>query len=155
VKLQIPGFGILQIEHLVLDYNGTLAQDGRLLRGVRGRLARIARVLQIHVVTGDTFATARRALRGLPCRLVVLAARDQDGAKRRYVLRLGAGTTACIGNGRNDRSMLGAARLGIAVVQREGASTAALAAADLVLPSVQDALDLFLHPVRLTATLRS
>lgn len=139
----------------MLDYNGTLALDGHLLRGVRGRVGRVARVLQVHIVTGDTFGTARRALRGLPCKVVILDERAQDRAKRRYVLRLGAAKTACIGNGRNDRSMLRAARLGIAVVQREGASTGALAAADLVLPSVQDALDLFLHPVRLKATLRS
>jgi soluble P-type ATPase len=28
---QIPGFGELTLEHLVLDYNGTLAVDGLLL----------------------------------------------------------------------------------------------------------------------------
>ena len=27
----IPGYGAVRIEHLVLDYNGTLAVDGRLL----------------------------------------------------------------------------------------------------------------------------
>ena len=37
---KIPGFGALRLEHLVLDYNGTLALDGRLLRGVGPRLRR-------------------------------------------------------------------------------------------------------------------
>lgn len=155
LRLDIPGFGSLRIDHLVLDYNGTIALDGRLLPAVRGRLARLARMLQVHVLTGDTFGTARRELRGLPCTLVVLAERNQDRAKRAYVLQLGAAGTACIGNGRNDRAMLRAARLGIAVVQAEGASAEALAAADLVAPSVTAALDLLLRPLRLKASLRS
>jgi P-type E1-E2 ATPase len=155
LNLDIPGFGPLRVDHLVLDYNGTLALDGRLLRGVRVRLERLARVLRVHVLTGDTFGTARRVLGDLPCTLVVLDERNQDRAKRDYVLRLGARRTACIGNGRNDRAMLRAARLGIAVVQQEGASAEALAAADLVAPSATAALDLFLRPLRLKASLRS
>jgi soluble P-type ATPase len=154
-RLDIAGFGSLRIGHLVLDFNGTLALDGRLLPGVRRRLSRLARLMQIHVVTADTFGTARRALRGLRCTVVVLDAAPQDGAKRAYVRRLGAGATAAIGNGRNDRAMLRAARLAIAVVQQEGACAEALAAADLVVPSVGAALDLFLHPLRLKASLRS
>jgi P-type E1-E2 ATPase len=151
----IPGLGTLRIEHLVLDYNGTLAFDGRLLPGVPPRLRALARQLELHVVTADTFGSVRRAMRKVPCRVVVLGPTRQDAAKARYVRALGAGRTACIGNGRNDTGMLRAARLGIALVQREGAATAALRAADVAAPSIADALDLFLHPPRLKATLRS
>jgi soluble P-type ATPase len=59
-----------------------------------------------------------------------------------------------IGNGRNDALMLKRAALGIAVVQTEGAATAALLAADLVTPGIIEVLDLLLHPDRLRATLR-
>lgn len=155
LNLRIPGFGPLRLEHLVLDFNGTIALDGRLLRGVRRRLVRIARVLEVHVLTGDTFGTAHRALSGLPCKLVILDERNQDRAKRRYVRSLGVGSTACIGNGRNDRAMLAGAALGIAVIQAEGAAFGALRRADLVVPSVLDALDLLMRPLRLKATLRS
>lgn len=151
----IPGFGALRLQHLVLDYNGTLAADGRLLPGVRPRLRALSRVVSLHVVTADTFGTVRRALTGLPCKVVVLGAERQDAAKARYVRALGAGRTACIGNGRNDVAMLRAARLGIALVQAEGASSEALRAADVVAASIADALDLFLRPLRLRATLRS
>ena len=85
----IPGYGAVRIEHLVLDYNGTLAVDGRLLPGVRARLRALARTLEVHVLTADTFGTVRRALNHMPCRLVVLGARRQDLAKARYVRRLG------------------------------------------------------------------
>jgi soluble P-type ATPase len=61
----------------------------------------------------------------------------------------------CIGNGHNDRLMLQAAALGIAVLQTEGAAMAAVIAADILAPGIADALDLLLHPLRLAATLRS
>ena len=142
MDLSIPGFGRLRLQHLVLDYNGTLALDGRPLPGARPRLERLARSLRIHVITADTFGKARSGLRGVTCKLEILTG---GGANR----------VACIGNGRNDRLMLRVARVGIVVVQSEGASVEAAAAADLLVPSVTDALDLLLKPRRLTATLRS
>jgi P-type E1-E2 ATPase len=151
----IPGFGPLRLAYLVLDYNGTLALDGRLLPGVRPRLRALARQLEVHVVTADTFGTGRRAVEGLPCRFVALGAKRQDLAKARYVRALGAARVACIGNGRNDRAMLRAARVGIAVIQREGAAAESVASADVVTLSIVDALDLLLRPLRLTATLRA
>lgn len=146
---------MLQLEHLVLDYNGTLAVDGRPLPGVKPRLARLAQSVRIHVVTADTFGRARAGLRGVNCRLEILQSAGEDRAKAAYVRRLGASRVACIGNGRNDRLMLRVAALGIAVLQAEGASSETLAAADLLVPSPRDALDLFLYPRRLVASLRS
>ena len=155
ISQTIPGFGALRLQHLVLDYNGTLALDGRLLPSVRPRLRALARLVSVHVITADTFGTVERALRGLPCEVVMFASGRQDAAKARYVRALGARRTACIGNGRNDRLMLRAARLGIAVLGREASAAAALAAADVVAPSIEVALDLLLKPLRLTATLRA
>lgn len=145
----------MRLRHLVLDYNGTLACDGKLLRGVRPRLRRLSAALRLHVVTADTFGRTRRELRGLPCRIVILEGTGQDQAKAAYVRRLGPEGTVCIGNGRNDRRMLRLAALGIAVLQREGAAAKTLAAADAVACSAADALDLLLRPLRLVATLRS
>jgi len=152
LELAVPGFGLLRIAHLVLDYNGTLAVDGRPLPGVRPRLERLGRCMRIHVLTADTFGKACTGLRGVDCKLEIL---QSDRAKAAYVRRLDARRVACIGNGRNDRLMLRIARLGIAVLQAEGAAAATLAVADLVVPSAADALDLFLQPRRLVASLRS
>jgi len=155
LEIAIPGAGPLRLEHLVLDFNGTLAIDGGLLAGVEGRLTTLAGRLRVHVVTADTFGRVREAIGDLPCTLFVLPPGDQAAAKRDYVERLGASSVACIGNGRNDRSMVAAAALGIAVVQAEGAATDTVTAADVIAPTVQDALDLLLHPLRLAATLRT
>jgi soluble P-type ATPase len=154
LQIEIPEHGKLLLQNLVLDYNGTLACDGVLIDGVAKRVRQLAAVLAIHVATADTFGKARAALEGLPCQLTILAPGNQDVAKLALVDRLGRECCVCIGNGRNDRLMLKAAALGIAVVQREGAARDALDAADLVCSHILDALDLLIHPLRLSATLR-
>lgn len=155
VEIDIPDFGSLRLRHLVLDFNGTLARDGRLLIGVRERLAALSKELTIHVLTADTFGQARVELAGVPCELSILPKDGQDVGKREYVTGLGADATVAVGNGRNDRLMLEVAALGIAVMLEEGAAVAAVTAADVVCGRIGDALDLLRHPLRLVATLRS
>jgi soluble P-type ATPase len=155
IEIVIPGRAPLQLAYLVLDYNGTLAVDGDLLPGVREALSEIAHFFEIHVVTGDTFGTARTGLEGTPCRLAVLGAQDQAEAKFHYVERLEPLSCVAIGNGRNDRLMLEAAGLGIVVCQGEGAATEAIMAADVLASDITAAFALLNSPMRLTATPRS
>jgi soluble P-type ATPase len=91
----------------------------------------------------------------LPCALVILNAENQAEAKRDFVQSLSAAHVVAIGNGRNDRMMLEAAALGIAVCGAEGAAAHVLQAGDIVVGRIVDALDLLLHPKRLMATLRA
>jgi len=154
IEIAVPDFGTMTLEHLVLDYNGTLAVDGVLLDGVGSRLTRLAEALTVHVVTADTFGRAREGLSGLPVSLTILDPENQSAAKASYVQGLGADRTAAVGNGRNDRLMLARAALGIAVLEAEGASVLSVQAADVLSPGITHALDLLLHPGRLVATLR-
>ncbi|MBS1247500.1 MAG: hypothetical protein H6R48_289 [Proteobacteria bacterium] len=155
IDIEIPGFRMLQLAHLVLDYNGTLAVNGEMIEGVKSRLNALAGSLGIHVVTADTFGKAARALDGLDGRLVILPPGNQAAAKADYVRQLGGQATVAIGNGRNDRLMLEQAALGIAVLGEEGTAAAAILAADLVVRDVFSALELLRNPRRLVATLRS
>ena len=109
----------------------------------------------MHIVTAGTFGGVEEEVRGIPCLLKILQGADQTGQKARYVEELGAGATACIGNGRNDRAMLKLAKLGILVIQEEGAATESLLAADVVCRDIVSALQLLQRPLRLTATLRT
>jgi len=155
IEVDIPGFGELRLEHLVMDYNGTLACDGILIDGVGERLRILRDVLQIHVITADTFGKVRGQMEGLPVEVMVLPKERQDEGKLAFVENLGSGQTVCIGNGRNDRLMLGAAALGISVIEGEGTASVTLTAGDVVCSGILDALDLLNHPLRLTATLRT
>ena len=62
--------------------------------------------------------------------------------------------TVAIGNGNNDQLILKEVALGIAVLGDEGLSVSAMKNADIVVKNISDALDLFLKPKRLMATLR-
>jgi soluble P-type ATPase len=155
LEVTVPGYKTLRLVHLVLDFNGTLACDGRIIAGVPERLQALAKSLEIHVLTADTFGGVREEVAGIPCRLAVIAEANQAEAKASYVRALGVDHCVCVGNGRNDRLMLAEAVLGIAVLQREGGAVDALLRAHVAVASIVDALDLLLQPLRLAATLRS
>ena len=154
-RLDIPGFKRLELKYLVLDYNGTLALDGALVQGVGDLIRELSSTLEIHVLTADTRGRCADRLKGLPVKISVLETRPEDQAKLEYVQKLGGDATACVGNGRNDRLMLRSAALGLAVVGGEGAAGTAVLSADIVVTDIVSALNLFLEPLRLLATLRS
>lgn len=154
IHCAIPGYGELRIEHCVSDFSGTLSEDGRLIPGVRERIRILAEKVQFHILTADTHGRAARELEGLPCVVRFLAGEDHTEEKRRYAGNLGAGGVFAIGNGNNDVGLLRAARVGVAVYLVEGCSGEAAAAADVLVRSPLDALDLLLNPNRLIATLR-
>jgi soluble P-type ATPase len=155
LNIAIPGFKDLRLKYLILDYNGTIAGRGKLIPGVKEKLEALAQNLEIHILTADTFGTVKDQVAQLPARLSVIPPGDQAQAKREYVRRLGNEHAVTMGNGRNDRLMLQAAALGIAVLEVEGGAMEALTAADVVAPGILAALDLLLVPDSLKATLRS
>lgn len=155
ISLDIPGFGKLEIENLVLDYNGTLALDGNLLPGVGRLLRELSEDVQIHVLTADTLGQCEEELSGLPVTIHIISGNTEDRAKLDYVQTLGLDKCACIGNGRNDMLMLKEAALGIIISGVECMSMKAARAADLVATDISSALGLFTHPVRMLTTLRN
>ncbi len=155
IEIDIPGYRTLALKDIVFDYNGTLAVDGEVLPGVKEALRSLAERLTIHVLTADTFGKVKSRLSDLPCKITILPENEQDIGKRNFVQSLGADRTVAVGNGRNDRLMLQASALGIAVILGEGASAQTLAMADVVCTSILEALALLDNPLRLVATLRS
>lgn len=155
IEIDIPGNKIFKIEHLVLDYNGTVAFDGALIDGVKECLAELSQRLTVHVITADTFGSVKKALEDIDCNLALIPLNHQDVAKLEYVKNLGCEQTVSMGNGVNDRLMLKASALGVAVIQKEGAAFETLASADVVCTDIQSALSLLSNTLRLIATLRS
>ncbi len=154
LEIDIPGFGAMKLKHLVSDFTGTLSVNGKLLPGVKERLNKIAEFLTIHVLTSDTFGTAKSELRDVRCETYILGGEYHDVQKEEYVGNLGATSVVAFGNGNNDRKMLRAARLGIAVTEGEGCAVDILMAADIHVVTVKAGLDLILNPKRCKATLR-
>lgn len=154
IQRNIPGWGTLRIENIILDLNGTLALDGKILSQARKKVQSLAKEVRIYILTADTQGTAGEETGGMNVEWVKVSQKEGAKDKLRFLKSLNPKRTVAIGNGNNDSFMLQEASLGIAVMGGEGLSIAAMKNADLVVKNVADALDLFLRPKRLTATLR-
>ncbi len=155
MEINIPGYGGLKLEYLVLDYNGTIAIDGNIIEGVQERITKLSKVLKIYVLTADTFGSVERNLSGVPCSVYILPGKSSHTEEKAdFIIGLGKEKTVAIGNGSNDLKMIEKAALGIAVIQAEGASARTIMSADIILPDILSALDLLINPLRIVATLR-
>ena len=154
LTISIPGREDLVLRHLLLDFNGTIAEDGRLAAGVAERLEALSRSLSIYVVTADTHGTAAAACEGLPVEVLTYPTADVGAIKARVAEKLGEGV-ACMGNGCNDLQMAEVCALSVCILGREGCCGALLGKSDVVVTSIADGLDLLLKPDRLRATLRT
>jgi P-type E1-E2 ATPase len=154
IEITIPGRGEYALEHLVMDVNGTLAVDGILLEGVIRRLGVLRDRLTIHLLTADTHGGQAVIDQLLNLQAVRMKPGHEMEQKAEFVRNLGAEHVVAIGQGANDAGMLKTAALGICVMSVEGLAVDTLIAADLCMPDILSALDLFDKPLRLIASLR-
>jgi P-type E1-E2 ATPase len=155
LKIDIPGRRSLRLIHVVLDVNGTLAVDGRLVDGVAEVVRDVGSRLAISLLSADTHGRLDEIARTLDVPATRLRpGGDEAEQKARFVQRLGAASVAAIGNGANDVGMLRASALSIAVLGGERLATELLSEADVLVASPVAALGLLSHPRRLVATLR-
>ena len=154
IELNIPGRGVIKLEHLVCDVNGTLALDGQLPAEVSTRLQNLRDRLAIHLLTADTHGQQTAIDRQLGLQAVRIDPGAESAQKANYILHLAADTVVAIGQGANDAGMLKAAALGICILSPEGTAIETMLNADLVVPDIQNAFELLENPLRLVATLR-
>lgn len=149
---RIPGREILEIETLILDLNGTIAIDGETIEGVKERLQELRdKNIQIILFTGNTHNNAEAIAQNLGIEFVVTKNAEEKASEAK---KFNIKKTATIGNGNIDVELFKAVELSIVVLQKEGTHRDAILAADVLVPSILDALDLFLFEQRLVATLR-
>lgn len=139
IVIEIPGREPLRIDHVVLDYNGTVAADGMLLEGVGERINRLKEQVCVYVLTADTYGTVTRQCEPLGVTVRTFPREGAAGCKEEIVKGLEGGV-ACLGNGFNDIQMFDAAQLSIAVLEQEGMCAALLGHASVLVNSIQDGL---------------
>ena len=155
IELNIPGFGHIKIKYFVMDYNGTLATDGKFKKDTIPLLKKLSDKVEIHIITADTYGKARKELKDINCKLTILPQSNQIEKKAEYIRKLGKESCVAFGNGRNDSLMLKEAKIGISLIQEEGGATETILNSDLIFKDIGDALILFLEEKRLIASLRS
>ena len=154
LSFNIPGIGKIELENAVFDLNGTLAVDGKIANGVKAKLNELSQKLHIYLLTADTYGTVEQTVSGLALEVVKISPVNESEKKRDFVLKIGKEKTVAIGNGANDALMLKEAKIGIAVIESEGAFRDAILNADLIVRGADEALDLLLNPMRIVSTLR-
>jgi soluble P-type ATPase len=154
MKHNVPGIGIgeLELHTIILDLNGTLSVGGEIVKGVIERLHKLKELgYKILFFTGNTRGNADELARQLSIDWVLA----EDGeAKKEQALKLKPETCVSIGNGLIDLEMMKVVKLRIVTLQAEGVHVKTLLNSDVIVPNINDALDLLLDPSRLIATLR-
>jgi soluble P-type ATPase len=152
MQYEIPGQGQHTIKTIILDLNGTLSVGGIVPDGVKPRLDRLKELgFKVLFFTGNTRNDADdlATMLGIEWKL---AKNAED--KRSLALELDPETCASVGNGLIDLELMKVVKLSILTLQAEGVHVQTLLSSDVVVPSINDALDLFIDSQRLIATLR-
>src|SRR5208282_6296365 len=150
IQIEIDGFHPLDIRTMVSDFTGTLSCRGKLSAGVRELLMILSEWIDIHVISSDSFGTAKQELFQVPSvnfEDLSKTSGPHDVAKQRYVQKLEPVHVVALGNGNNDRLMLRTTKgrgLAIAVDNGEGCAMDTLMNADLIVTGAVNALNLLL-----------
>jgi len=152
MKLNIPNVGEIEIKNIVLDYNGTIAKDGKVKESVKKYINKLSGEFDIYVITADTHGSAAKNLSDTSVKLHILTSNNHTKEKEEFVKSL-EGVFA-VGNGSNDSLMLKAADLGVCIIEDEGASVKSIINSDIVCRSIEEAFELLIKPKRIIATLR-
>ena len=154
ITIDIPGRAVLEIEHVLLDYNGTIAADGALTPGVAELITSLTQCVHVEVLTAETYGTVQTQCGPLVVEVVTFPRAGAAAFKQAYAQKL-EGQIACLGNGYNDVEMFDESDLRIAVLDTEGTYAGLLAHADILARSAAEALALLLNTDRIRATLRT
>lgn len=141
-----------ELNTLVLDLNGTLSVHGKIIDGVRSRLSHLKNLgFEIILLTGDQRGTGREIADSLGIELKIA---KTSGEKERVMKLFNKNNVVSIGNARIDLGMFYLSKLRIATIQGEGIHPRIISNVDVLVTSINDALDLLLNPDSLIATLK-
>ncbi len=151
MNIDIAGIGTINAQKIFIDYNGTIAENGDLLTGIKKNLRDLSEIYEIYVLTGDTFGTVKEAFKDSSIEVIVA---ETAIAKAAVIDRYNPDHCIAIGNGSIDQLMFKKAALSFCVIEREGASVKALLEADIVVHSIYHAFEMIESPKKIIATLK-
>ena len=153
IAIQRPGQEPLEIDFILLDFEGTLASDRRVHPKAKDKINLLSKRAKIHILTKDGKERAEEVLRKVKAEIISFAEGESSQKKLDVLRQLGATRTVAVGNGADDGPMMGEAVFGLCVIGKEGASSEVVKNANVVFTDILDALDFLLKPLRQKATL--
>jgi soluble P-type ATPase len=143
----------LEIDFILLDFEGTLASDRRVHPKAKDRINLLSKRTKIYILTKEEKILMEEVLKKVKAEIIYLIEGEASQQKLDLLRQLGASRTVAIGNGVDDVPMIEEAGLGISVMGKEGTFSEAMKKADVVFMNILDALDFLLKPLRPKATL--
>ena len=153
ITVQRPGQSNLEIEFILIDFEGTLASDRRVHPKAKDKINLLSKRTKIYILTKEEKEHVEEVLRKVKAEIIYLTQGDSSQKKLDLLRQLGPGRTVAIGNGLDDVSLIEEAGLGVCVLGKEGMSSEAMRKADVVFTNILDALDFLLKPLRQKASL--
>jgi soluble P-type ATPase len=153
IHIERPGQGPLEIENILLDFEGTLASDRRVHPKAKDKINLLSKRTRIYILAKGEREGVMEVLKRVKAETIFLKEGEASREKLNLLRQLGAARTVAVGNGVDDSLMIDEAGLGICVIGREGTAGEAIQKADMVFTNIVDALDFLLKPLRQKATL--
>ena len=152
MKYNPVGVGEINLDTVILDLNGTLAVDGKLVEGVIPRINKLKELgFKLYLFTGDQRGTASTQAKELGIELMYAT---NTAEKAECAKKCNFETTVAIGNARIDIGTFENAKIKIATLQKEGIHAGILNHVDIIIPTINDALDMLIDPNTFNATMR-
>ena len=153
IFIERPGQGNLEIEFILIDFEGTLALDRRVHPKAKDKINLLSKRAKIYILTKEEKEHAEEVLKKVKAEIIYLTEGESSQKKLDMLRQLGGNRTVAIGNGADDVPMIEEAGLGICVLGKEGTFSETIKKADVVFMNILDALDFLLKPLRQKATL--
>ncbi len=153
ISIERPGQGNLEIDFILIDFEGTLALDRRVHPKAKDKINLLSKRTKIYILAKGEKEQVIEVMRKVKAEIIHFAEGDASARKLNLLRQLGANRTVAIGNGQDDILMIEEAALGICVISREGTAAETIQKADAVVSNILDALDFLLKPIRQKATL--
>ncbi|MCT4602261.1 MAG: hypothetical protein N4A59_05020 [Marinifilum sp.] len=148
----VPGVGTINIDTLVVDSNGTLTVKGEMVPGVVERIHRL-QMLGVNVVMISSDQRGNAKDLALSSGIAYYEA-NNSREKEDVLLSLGSNNVAAIGNARIDIGLFVQSIVSVATLQAEGIHKDIIDHVDVIVPSINDALDFFLDDDTFIATMK-
>ena len=148
----VPNVGRIELKTIVLDLNGVLSVKGEVPPGVKSRINQLKKLkYNLVLLSGDVRGTAKKIAQMLGIKVIIC---QNAAEKKKAIKKLHPSTCAAIGNARIDIYTLKLARVSLLTLQAEGIHAETIKHADLIVPSINDALDLLMDKLSFSATMK-
>jgi len=153
ITIQRPGQNNLEIDSILLDFEGTLVSDRRVHPKTKDKINLLSKRTKIYILTKGEKEGVEEALKKVKAEIVYLDEGKSSQQKLDLLRQLGVSRTVAIGNGVDDAPMMEEAGFSLCVIGKEGTFSETMKKADVVFMNILDALDFLLKPLRQKATL--